>query len=362
MSAGETTKWLGGYVRHGKRGPAYVIERWIDGARFHVSTKCRTERAALKELERFETDPHNYTPGGVAPDKARERLELSEDLILQFRDWMLTRERPTTDAHATRLARILVDWMRAFDGADLRDVTLTQLKDELAKRRNKGLRVEAIKAFCGWLRRERGLLKHHEDPTVDLRGPKTKVTPMSERMIASQDDVLKVLRWMPPESRDVMIVRIATGLHISEVRRWAGSGKMVRPINETVSVRTRAGVEVIPLLAVLYVQHKRGDEVPVPLVYPEHVEAAERLRERGYVPAYGTMSAHLRSACDIAKVPHFRQGIMRHSVVTWGLRAGAPLSDASDFVGHMDERTTRRHYAAVTMPVSAIPVLRIPRG
>src|SRR5262245_36309832 len=58
MVKSERQRWLGGYVRHGKSGPVFWLERWLDGVHFHVSTRRRTERAALRELERFEKDPH----------------------------------------------------------------------------------------------------------------------------------------------------------------------------------------------------------------------------------------------------------------------------------------------------------------
>jgi hypothetical protein len=57
--------WPGGYVRKDKRGrPVYLIERGVHGIRYHLSTRCHTLAAAMKQLERFEADPHNYTPSG----------------------------------------------------------------------------------------------------------------------------------------------------------------------------------------------------------------------------------------------------------------------------------------------------------
>jgi N-acylglucosamine-6-phosphate 2-epimerase len=46
-AVGSKRQWLGGYVREGSRGATYVIQRELNGERFHVTTKCRTERAAL---------------------------------------------------------------------------------------------------------------------------------------------------------------------------------------------------------------------------------------------------------------------------------------------------------------------------
>jgi hypothetical protein len=75
-------KWLGGYVRlNGNGTKTYVIEKWLSGCRAHVSTGCATERAALKELERFELcgDPAAYCPAATS-----QKFLFSVELV---RDW-----------------------------------------------------------------------------------------------------------------------------------------------------------------------------------------------------------------------------------------------------------------------------------
>ena len=45
--------WLGGFIRENEDGePIYVIRKRVDGHQYEVSTRCHTERAALKQLER----------------------------------------------------------------------------------------------------------------------------------------------------------------------------------------------------------------------------------------------------------------------------------------------------------------------
>lgn len=71
------TKWLGGYVDYSSGKPVYYIRKQVRGRRYHVSTRCHTERGALVELDRFEKDPANYSPLGTPGPNA---LFLDKDL------------------------------------------------------------------------------------------------------------------------------------------------------------------------------------------------------------------------------------------------------------------------------------------
>lgn len=338
-------KWAGGYVRRGKRGDAFIIERFINGRRYHVTTKCRTKDAALKELARFEADPDGYIPmEGVGS----RQLEITSDLVLEFRDWMISAKRDTR-AWAYDVARYLADWIEDLNGRDLRHVSMTDhLKPALARRvTSRKHRVEAIKSFCKWMRTEKGLLEFYEDPTVDLMVPKTVAAKLKRKKVISEAQLLAVLPHLPEESRDVLIVQVGTAWHLSEVRRFAEGGWIVREPYEG-------------FIARLVTKHKSGEPIPTGLEFPEHLEAAERVRARGRLKSNKTLTVHLKAACTKAGVEQFRNGVMRHSVLTWGRQRGASIQSLSEFAGHRSEATTRNHYIDMAEPAVRIPVLRIP--
>ncbi len=54
---------------------------------YEVRTRCHTRRAALKQLERFESDPENFNPrGGVGPEPLFLDLALSKECLRWSRD------------------------------------------------------------------------------------------------------------------------------------------------------------------------------------------------------------------------------------------------------------------------------------
>jgi hypothetical protein len=348
--------WLGGYVRNGKKGPTYVIERWVRGEHFHVSTRCRTERAALKQLERFEADPYGYTP---LPEDSRVVITL--ELCAEFRDFMVKRKRNSPEWIET-VMRFLGDWEEDLGGKDLRFLNLQRdLKPPLETRKSRKHRIEAIKSFCSWLRTEKGLLRKAEDATLDLKVPQSPPAKHKRRRAQSREHVLAILPQLPDVTRDVLTLQIGTAWHISEVRRFASGGEIVEG--------------TAPLLAVLVVKHKGGDLVRTPIKTPEHLEAARRLRARGAIPIKETLAQHMRDACDRIRaqqrrdgvpeeklMPHFRLGDMRATVLTWAVEMGATPQEASEFAHHRSLNTTRRMYLDLAVPTVSVPVLRLVKG
>lgn len=348
--------WLGGYVREGKKGPTFVIERWMQGQHFHVSTRCRTQRAALKQLERFEADPYGYTP---TPED--NRVVITYELAEEFRDWMKVRKRNSPD-WISEVMRCLGDWEEDLGGKDLRHVHLQRdIKPALDRRKgSRKHRVETIKSFYGWLRTEKGLLRKFEDPSLDLKVPNSAPAKHKRRRAQLREHVLAVMPLLPEATRDVLILQIGTAWHISEVRRFAEGGEIVPA--------------TAPLLAVLVVKHKSGDLARTPILTPEHLEAAERIRKRGSIPIKETLAIHMRDACEAVRnqqrrdgvetkklMPHFRLGDMRATVLTWAVEMGATPQQTSEFANHRSLATTRRHYLDLAVPTVSVPVLRLVR-
>jgi integrase len=326
-------RWLGGYVL-GPR-PLYVIERRIRGERFHFSTGCRTERAALKELERFEENPHRYRADGV---------RVTEKLVLRYRDWMRD-ERGNSHEWCLTVASFLADWLEDLQGADLRSMRAPELRD-LAKARGGSFRhrVVAIKGFCRWLRDE-GRLTRATDPAQDIRLPQARPAKAARLRGVPIDRIAKVLPLLSAVARDVLVLQSGTGWHTTEVRRFAAAGRIAEG---------EGGA-----LAVIVTVHKRGVEHATRIQHPEHLAAAKRLLGRGSIPSRFTLCGQMRSACDRAGVERFGLGVIRHTVATHAVKAGASLQDVARFLGHTSEKTTRAFYVEHPASAVAVPVLRL---
>lgn len=356
-------RWLGGYVRRGKRGPAYIIERYVDGVRYHVSTKCRTERAALEQLAAFEANPADYKPQRRKRQTAPARpgvVTLTASLVNEYLDWMATRPQPASTNHQHNHYCALRQWLAFYAGRDIRDVPLSEVANFLADKRDLPMRIQALRSFCKWLRRQKYLLTRAEDVTADLAYPRKRATKESRRVAIPPEHILAVLPHLPAASRDVLVLRLGTGWHMEEVRRFAEAGEIVRVEGRSVALATMGGPVRVPLLAVLRVRHKVKASTNTPILYPEHLQAAERIRAAGHVVTAHCLNDHTRAACAAAKVPRFFNWHIRHSAVSYAMEHGALLEQASVFVDHLNVDTTRTHYADLAYPTRAVPVLRVP--
>lgn len=120
--------WPGGFIRFGKKRPTYVIERWVGGVKFKVSTRASTLGAAMKHLDRFEADPDGY-----APADGRVRLALTAELALQYRDYQVEQKKVSRE-WANNCGRFLADWADDLAGKDLAKLNLQQdVKPALAR-------------------------------------------------------------------------------------------------------------------------------------------------------------------------------------------------------------------------------------
>lgn len=340
-------KWPGGYVSVGDDGkPLYVIEKMLKGERFHVSTGAHEWMEAAKQLERFLAAPRAYQAHEAAPTRANEPIYLTAELVLAYRDWMLTRASPSTTRHANEMAHRLADWTEDLAGIDLRRASLQDHLKPAVERRatSRQHRIIAIKGFYGWLRKERGLLTSAEDPSLDLSVPQASPEKHRRRKAVALKDVRKALAKLKGAYRDCLLVLAATGWHVSELERF------VR--DEDARVADGAG----KVLGVLQVRHKSGATTRTPVVDAKVLAAAKRLRERGEVPR--KLNAAIYAACDAAKVERFSPGVMRHSVATWAIEAGQSPEQVAEFLGHKSKSTTLKFYADVAVPTVA---LRVPK-
>jgi integrase len=351
-------RWKGGYIwRDGDGRETFVIERRVRKKRFHISTRCTEEDAALEHLRRFEMDPANYRPEGVI----EQQVLLSVELITEFHTWSVD-VRGNTEKHATEMTKRLNEWATVLDGIDLRRVTLRDhVRPALAQWKGAQHRIIALKSFYAWLRKARNVLTSAEDPTLDLPVPQAQPEKYQRRKAVSWQQVQDTFAQLAPAYRDVLQVLAATGWHVTELERFVrdGDSRVVRP---PIPVFDKRGRQV---LAVLVTRHKSGKQTRTPIVEHAHLAAAERMKARGDMPR--KLNEALLSACDAAEgaaltknFAHevrepFTCGVMRHSVATWAVELGASPQDASEYLGHEDKRTTERFYVDLYVPTATIP-------
>ncbi len=344
--------WRGGYVSIGSKGrKTYIIEREVGGHRFHISTRCHIDSAAFKQLERFEANPYAYRPEG----KADIKLLLTNALVEEYESFLLLRRR-TTSNHAKEMKSHLADWMEDFGAKDLRRLDLRDDIKPALERRATGRqhRIIALKAFFGWLRKEKGLMKSADDATLDLSVPQAVPARRKRKKAVEWSRVQAAMAHLPKRYADVLTVLAATGMHVTELQRFVRQSD-----SELILLPTGA-----KHLAVIVTRHKSGDYTRIPLQHAEHVAAASRLRESRTIPR--NLNQELRTACIKAgdKETPFTFGVMRHSVATWAITDGADPATVAQFLGHKDPRTTLRFYADANVPTAAIPprLLRLVKG
>jgi site-specific recombinase XerC len=332
-------RWLGGFVRETASGkPVYVIEKYLRGAYFKASTRCHTESGALKELAKFEADPALYVSGKL------DALIMTPELVLEYRDWQLT-ERGNTDEWARWSASMLAHWMRAIGNRDLRRLKASDVREMLlAFKTNRPARVVALKGFYSWLVKEKSLLEHHQNPMPGVRIPqrgKSRDTAPRDHPYAL---VRRVYEHLREDVRDILQLQVGTGLHLSEVMRFAQSGELRKdPTGKA--------------LAVLVTWHKRKEKAAVALTKRKHVDAARRIREKGYTLGRSRLAYLIRRANIEADIPPEQWvyfGDMRHSVSTWAHEMGEDVANTAKAFNHTDEEMLRRHYVRHAIPRATI--------
>lgn len=347
------TKWLGGHITWGKRGPSYVIERWINGRHWHVSTKCRTERAALKELEKFELSPIDYRNSRGAKSTG---LQITPALIDEYLDWMKATKLSAryVQEHERYLGQIMV----AMGGRDLRRigfVALREIIDGLGMVA-KWNRTKTIKAFASWLRRHKGALPRAEDPTLDLINL-VQVPEKSRRRKAMEPFVVEraIGLMKNPAIADIAIVLAVTGCHISEMLRFAdGDGGLF----------DRADWQPASVLGNLLIHHKtdlRRKSGPTHVVAIEDrraFDALKRIQARGKAPSRGAIQLSDEAVSRELGVK-FSMGWNRHSVATWLAKGGTAEREIANLLGQKTTDMAKRIYIDLGLSAQPVPIPKL---
>lgn len=340
--------WDGGYVSLGARGrKTFVIERRVNGEKFHVSTRCHELRAALSHLDRFEKNPRAYRPQGDEVDGA---LRITSELVLEHVDWQ-KREKDNTPRHAYYVGRYLFDWVEDLGGADWRQLSAHRhLKPALAERKTaKAHRIAALKVFFKWLRREKGLVTAAQDPTLDIAVPQANPAKLRERQAVDYERVAVVLRALTGPLRDVLLVKAVTGAHYTEIRR------LVRGENARLDVLSAAAPHAPTVLAVARFRHKNKRVVSHPIDTRQLLDALLRLQQR--LPRDRDVNRAIREVCDRLGLPAFTIGKMRASFGTWHAERGATIEGIADSLHHLSPATTDKFYVDVMVPRPALPAV-----
>lgn len=341
--------WLGGFIsKDGDGNRIYVIRKSINGVKYKVSTRCHTERAALKQLEQFEADPESYWPGR---DPNAEGLFLNDDLSKEFLKWSKTTKKNSA-GWVRQQQRHLAWWADQLDGLDLRagkgpkrvslKAHLLPMLDEISNREQ---RIRVLKALYSWLRKESHKIEPEQDPTLDALSAKQVEPEQWKRPKAvAKADYDKVRVLLDDIWKARLDVLGATGWHSTEIRRFAANGSIETLNEEKEGV---AGVLLVPLT-------KAGTPLRTQ-VSARGLEAAKKVRAAGAF-SYERFHEVLAEACLTADVTKFGPGQLRHSVATWAFEAGTDLGAISSFLNHKSTMTTRRFYATLATP-KKIPTL-----
>lgn len=332
--------WEGGFIRADSKGrDVYVIRRMIDGRRYDVSTRCHTLRGAMEQLKRFEADPAGYRPSG---ESGRAPIYLDATLVAEFLDWSLNVAKNTpTWVRAQR--NYLAWWSDRIGGKNLRTLDLgTDILPKLAREKARQPKIAVLKRLYSWLRTDRHILDVTEDPTFGrLKVPQSQPEQWRRVKAISREDVQKVIAALDPPWHQALKVLAATGWHVVELIRFAKNGEIEdHPSGDG---------------KILTCPRAKSGEVHRTQVTAEIAHDAAFLLERGVLNRENFDAAVLRAGKK-ANVKPFRPGVMRHSVATWAVNAGADPASVAAFLGHKSPRTTAKFYATTAVP-KRVPTL-----
>jgi integrase len=348
-------KWPGGrtYVARDGR-TAYQLEKSVNGIRYSIKLDADSERAALAELALFERDPVAYqtkSRAAVAPARPG-RILVDADTVGRFLAYLRAKE--CSVSYLRRARGYLANWGEALAGRDLRTVELFDLRQALAKRpRGRTDRMIVFKSFCSWLRAE-DLLKMAEDASLGLKVPKSRPEKSLRAKGYDMKAVERVYAAVPSQwVRDVVCLRVKTGMHHSEVERLAQGKGELRQLDLACGI---AGT--------IRFVHKSG-RVHIISLDAQAFAAAQRLRAEGDAPSDVWVRKSIMRAAESIGHPSLHPGEFRHSFATWAKNhgelvkptaRGVALEMVAAVMGHQSAATTSMFYDGTEVP----PMIALP--
>ena len=378
--------WPGrGYIRIVGSGKdqrrTYIINKHIDGEKFHVSTRRDTPAEAEAEYQRFAQAPRGYSPAGDAPkaQPAADPVWLTADLIEKHLHYSAhpdpqERRRPNSKGWLYKKRVYLSWWAEELRGVNLRSIDLKKhVYPALKGMGGRAHRIAVLKDFFSWLHNAEygpALLSSNESRCIDLdlHVPQTTPQQQSERKWFPREShgaAMKALqkrwadnhKWNPSKPEvywmaDCCEVLSETGWHLSELHRFIkkldGAGAIEK--HPACKIPLPNGKEEIA--DKVLVTRQKGGQFHRTRVTNRVAAIAERLQKNGVCDP-NRLTNLLAEVCEAEKItPAVTPGTYRHSVATWLYNEGVALADISMFLGHSSPATTKRFYAALGVAIN----------
>lgn len=327
--------WAGGRTRQTKDGVVFVLRQRRNGVGYQFTLNVTSEKDAMGELALFNRDPEGYAALHRRGQVVAEPVVLDLAKLEKFLDHMKLKKN-NTELYRANIRNRLAWWMDALKGADLRHVQLKDLNEALDTRStdHRGC-IIAIKSFGSWLR-GRGDLAIANDPTLGLKVPQGKAARLDRVKLVNLKELERIYSHIDDQViRDIVKVRINTGMHHSEVVRVA-KGEVA--IHELADQGEIAGT--------ITFTHKSGRQHLISMT-ADWLAAVKRLVAVGGLPSNKTIDERLgeaAAAAGVKKCPE--QGAFRHSFITQAVTSsrtvapnssGATLEDITAVTGNSVE-------------------------
>jgi integrase len=327
-----------GFIRKDSKGrDVYVIRKQIDGKRYKISTRAHSAKAAFEQLRRFEADPENYRPRGVAQ---KAPIYFDTALANEFLTWSRDVQHNTPKWVAEQ-KYYLAWWADQLPGCNLRGLSLhDRILPALEKVKARAPRIAVLKRLYSWLRKLKHSVSLADDPTFQMLSvPQARPAQWKRVKTIPREHIELALEHLTGPYRDGLEILAGTGWHVSELIRFARGGE-IEPLPRHARGKSE-GVLVCP-------QTKQGSPLRV-VVSARVLKAGERLLARGQLNRENFDLA-VKGACRAAKIPTFTPGRLRHSIATHAINAGADMAAVASFLNHKSPRTTARYYATHATP------------
>jgi len=262
-------------------------------------------------------------------------MRLNDELVRRFLAHSL--KKGNSVKHVGEQRRALRFLAARLKGRDLARLELRVLHPQVDGHH---MRIATIKALYSYLRTVTFELTPEEDPTFGrVKTLQTKPKPGLNKALHRRDVRLAVRRLREPW-RSRLALQAATGIHTSELLRFARSGRVV-------PYRGQEGA-----CAFLELPHKGGQTHRVALNQRLAMLARKVLDEGSFTGEF--YHKHVRAAGE------FTPGRLRHTVATDLVNRGIDMAAVATFLGHRTPQTTRRWYARFAVPRN--PLLGPRRG
>jgi site-specific recombinase XerD len=338
-------RWEGGFIYLDEWGKKhFIIEKMRNRHRFKVSTRCSTWEAAMKELARFELDPHGYEPLEKpeealtleAIEESIPKLDEIDGLHANFLRYQRDVRKRTPEWVAEQ--KRCLNWWVGQGVSNLRKLTAADAAQILAGTTGRANKTKAIKALYTWLVRV-----EHKLPNNPLEAIITpQWNPGARRQTdkaRSPADIALIRSRLPERYRVVFELAADTAWHVSECLRFAQGGRIEQYLGEDKAV---AAVLVMP-------RHKIGTLEFRTNVSDAGVLAAKAVLEHGGFSTKKYRNA-IHDACDEAGVPKMDPNQMRHSVLTYAKTQGTSDDRLGSFAGHRSRTTTAGYTVGAAAP------------